>query len=258
MHQSSYHKMRLFIETYGVESGQPGSKLKVLEIGSKRYHDQDAYRDFITDEQFDYTGLDLEAGENVTIVPESVYLWSELEDDTFDICISGQTFEHNPFFWTTMCEISRILKPGGYCCIIAPGSGHVHRYPFDCWRFYPDSWAPLCKIAGLEVVETYFETDRNAPRVSGGASRDSCVIARKPIRTPDETSKIKIRLKEMTKHYTTENTTFEPQPFSRGPCFERYESEIKDAKPVKRGAKAFFRRILGGKPASVFNPRNNL
>ena len=206
----------------------------------------------------DCTELDLEAGENVNIVPDSIYLWTELLDDTFDICISGQTFEHNPYFWTTMCEIARVLKPGGYCCIIAPGAGQVHRYPYDCWRFHPDSWAPLCHIAGLDIVETYFETDRNAPLVLGGAFRDSCVIARKPIRTTDETKAFNQRNREMNQFYSTENTAFQAQPYEIGPCFERYERELSRAKPVQTGMKAMLRRLLGGKPPSVFNPKKNI
>ena len=33
---------------------------------------------------------------------------------------------------------SRVLVPGGLACIIAPGAQGVHRFPVDCWRFYPD------------------------------------------------------------------------------------------------------------------------
>lgn len=258
MHQSSYQKMRIFMEVYGNALQYKGYRPSILEIGSKRHHDQDAYRDFIPDDRYDYTGLDLEAGDNVNIIPDGVYLWTELQDDAFDICISGQTFEHNPYFWTTMCEIARVLKPGGHCCIIAPGAGQVHRYPFDCWRFYPDSWAPLCHIAGLEIVETYFETDRNATLVSGGTFRDSCVIARKPIRTKAETKAFNQRNREMNQYYTTENTAFQPQPFAIGPCFERYQRELSAAKPVETGMKAMFRRFLGGRPPSVFDPKNNI
>src|SRR5262249_11476017 len=52
-------------------------------------------------------------------------------------------------------EIARVLKPGGYCCIIAPSSGYEHRYPVDCWRFYPDGFAALAKHAKLDLVDAY-------------------------------------------------------------------------------------------------------
>ena len=36
-------------------------------------------------------------------------------------------------------ELVRVTKPGGLIYINAPSNGPVHRYPVDCWRFYPDS-----------------------------------------------------------------------------------------------------------------------
>lgn len=35
--------------------------------------------------------------------------------------------------------MARILEPGGTMLVVAPSAGIVHRYPFDCWRYYPDS-----------------------------------------------------------------------------------------------------------------------
>ncbi len=118
---------------------------------------------------------------NAYLVPAHNFLWNEIEDETFDLCISGQTFEHNPFFWVTFSEIARILSPGGVMCIIAPGAGPVHRYPYDCWRFYPDSWRSLCLLSGMVLVEDYFETDETASLVPGGKWRDCALIARKPV-----------------------------------------------------------------------------
>ena len=37
----------------------------------------------------------------------------------------------------------RILKPEGLFYLNAPSAGSVHRYPVDCWRFYPDSGLAL-------------------------------------------------------------------------------------------------------------------
>src|SRR5690606_31277871 len=111
----------------------------------------------------------------------NMFLWREIENESFDFCISGQTFEHNPFFWITFAEIARILKPGGKALIIAPGRGDVHRYPVDCWRFYPDSWQALCGYTGLEMVESLFE-EYDFNHIEEGAEWcDSSVIARKPV-----------------------------------------------------------------------------
>lgn len=181
MHKTSYIKAELFYKNY-IEPAQinANEEIKVLDIGSKVYEGQKSYRDIFVNSDIDYQGLDLESGENVNIVPENIFIWKEIPDESFDYCISGQTFEHNPFFWITFAEIARILKPGGMVLIIAPGRGEVHRYPVDCWRFYPDAWQSLCGYTGLDMVETLFE-DYDFYHVQEGAEWcDSSVIARKP------------------------------------------------------------------------------
>ena len=48
-------------------------------------------------------------------------------------------FEHTEFFWLTLLECLRILKPQGLLYINAPSNGYFHQYPYDYYRFYPDS-----------------------------------------------------------------------------------------------------------------------
>ena len=94
-----------------------------------------------------YVGLYMQAGRNVDNVAKNPVVYSEVEDESFDFIVSGQAFEHNPFFWVSFCEMARILKQGGVMLVIAPSAGRVHRHPFDCWRYYPDLWLALCAIA---------------------------------------------------------------------------------------------------------------
>ena len=111
---------------------------------------------------FEYVGLDLADGPNVDLVPPDPYRWDSLGRESFDLVISGQAFEHNPYFWITAAEIARVLVEGGLTVIIAPSRGPVHRHPFDCWRFSPDSWSVLCQYVGLELLESSSTTDRGA------------------------------------------------------------------------------------------------
>jgi SAM-dependent methyltransferase len=253
MHKSSYLKMQCFFDAYGDTIKALHPEAGILEVGSKAYHGQRSYKALIDPARFAYTGLDLEAGLNVDIVPASGYVWDEIGDDRFSACISGQTFEHNPFFWVTFLEIARVLRPGGLACIIAPGGGHVHRYPYDCWRFYPDSWAALCKLSGLELVETYYEPDHTFSRVSGGNFRDSTVIARKPALEGAALAAFNERLRNLVKPYQDPAaTSFEPVVQTVGPCFSRYE------KAVAADPRGWFRRlryVLAPKSAKrVFAP----
>jgi 2-polyprenyl-3-methyl-5-hydroxy-6-metoxy-1,4-benzoquinol methylase len=87
-------------------------KIKVLDIGS--YDVNGSYRKIFSDSKYEYTGLDMAAGPNVDIVPDSIYDWKEIGDNSYDLVVSGQTFEHIEYPWLTIKEIERVLYPGGY------------------------------------------------------------------------------------------------------------------------------------------------
>jgi SAM-dependent methyltransferase len=128
---------------------------RVLDFGSRDVNGN--YRKLFPEERWEYIGLDQESGKNVDLVIKNPYKWDELENESFDLVISGQALEHCEFFWLTFLEIARVMKHGAICCILAPSSGPEHRYPYDCWRFYPDGMRALCKFSGLTCLEA--ETD---------------------------------------------------------------------------------------------------
>lgn len=149
MHQSSIEKMAAFRDRYlSVRINEP---LRILDLGSQDVNG--SYRPLFSEPLWDYAGLDMAAGNNVDIVLHTPYVWNEVASKSADVVISGQAFEHIQYFWITMLEIARVLKPGGICCILAPSSGPEHRYPMDCWRFYPDGMASLAHFAQMEVIE---------------------------------------------------------------------------------------------------------
>jgi SAM-dependent methyltransferase len=228
--------MRSFLKTYLDKFPHTTGKSRIIEIGSRSYDEQTTYKTLIDESECIHVGLDLSPGLNVDIVAKG-YVWPEIADQSFDVCISGQTFEHNPYFWVTMCEIARILVPGGYACIIAPGGGMVHRYPVDCWRFYPDSWAALCALCGLEPVEVYFEPDDIAVRVSGGEFRDSMVIARKPLEADPAAEARRLKLVEP---FAQGFGSFEPIERREGPCVADYERSV----PKGRGWRSRLANLL--------------
>ena len=129
--------------------------LKVLDVGSQVVEGTRlSYRSiFETLQRSHYTGLAMTSGANVDVVAHDSYKFP-LESNSFDLVISGQVFEHIEFPWLTIREIERVLKPGGVAVIIAPSSGPEHRYPNDCWRFYPDGMRALAKWADLDCLET--------------------------------------------------------------------------------------------------------
>ncbi len=66
---------------------------------------------------------------------------------TWDCVIASSVFEHTPWFWETFVECQRILRPGGIMYVQVPSNGPVHRFPVDCWRFYPDAADALASYA---------------------------------------------------------------------------------------------------------------
>ncbi len=97
------------------------------------------FRTHVQRPNWTYQGIDLNEGPNVDVVLTSPYKFP-MADGHYDVLISGQAFEHVKFFWLTWMEMVRTLKPGGFIFLIAPSRGPEHRFPVDCWRFYPDGY----------------------------------------------------------------------------------------------------------------------
>lgn len=180
MHLSSLDNMKAFRSEF--LQTLENSPLTIIDLGSMDI--AGCYRPVMENPNWRYQGLDLQPGPNVDIVLQRPYAWREIPSRGTDVFISGQAFEHIEFFWITMLEVDRVLKPGGLCCIIAPSGGPEHKYPQDCWRFYPDGFTALARFAGLDplVCRTQWEP----PDYPDGSVdwRDTVFIGRKPRRSP--------------------------------------------------------------------------
>ncbi|WP_298523224.1 class I SAM-dependent methyltransferase [uncultured Methanobrevibacter sp.] len=172
MHPSSYLKMEYFKNAYL----NPDKELKILDIGSFDKSGKYNYGLLMQEEKWTYHGLDLSEGNNVDIVVKDPYNWREIEDESYDVIISGQAFEHIEYFWLTMEQIKRVLKKDGIICIIAPSSGPVHKNPYDCYRFNENGMKSLAKYVDLKVIEAGTNTD-----ISSKPWFDSYLIAKKPV-----------------------------------------------------------------------------
>jgi SAM-dependent methyltransferase len=90
-------------------------------------------RQFFNDSEF--LCMDMESHSSVDIVckPGEPFPFA---DNCFDVILSTSCFEHDPLFWMTFIEMTRVVKPNGIIYINAPSSGYQHNYPGDNWRFY--------------------------------------------------------------------------------------------------------------------------
>ncbi|MEX1301999.1 MAG: methyltransferase domain-containing protein [Desulfotignum sp.] len=171
MHQTSYNKMNDFVQQY-LNKKMP---LSILDLGSQNVNG--SYRPLFEHPGWTYLGVDLEPGPNVDLILADPYDWKDIGSHTMDVVISGQAFEHIKYFWVTMLEISRVLKTGGLCCIIAPSAGYEHRYPVDCWRFYADGFTALAEYAFLDPLKAYTQKQDNG--VEGELWKDTVLVAEK-------------------------------------------------------------------------------
>lgn len=155
MHISSYEHMQRLSSKYL----DPSSKLSIVDIGS--YDVNGSYRTIFNSPAWKYLGVDLAAGPGVDVVLTSPYRLP-IASSSSDLVLSGQAFEHIEYFWQTWLEMLRIAKPGALLFLIAPSRGPEHRYPQDCWRFYPDGYAALAKLGDCELVEVHTDWEPHA------------------------------------------------------------------------------------------------
>ena len=175
MHPSSYKNMEVFAEKY--LEGLRDRNLKIIDIGSRDVNG--TYKPIFQNPNWTYTGADIVNGQNVDLVVKSMYNWWNIKSCLYDVVISGQTFEHIEYFWFTIMEIARILKAGGLCCIVAPSGGEEHRYPVDCWRFYPDGFKSLANYAGLQLIDVYTQWTYNQYADFDPMWKDTVLICKK-------------------------------------------------------------------------------
>jgi len=175
MHQSSYNKMAKFVEKY--LTSKKNENLIIIDIGSMDVNG--SYKALFVNPGWKYIGIDTNTGRNVDIVIRDPYSWKNFHSDYADIIISGQSFEHIEYIWLTIKEISRVLKPQGLACIIAPSSGPEHKYPTDCWRIFPDGFKALANYSGMEIVEIFTQWNDENYSDNSNIWHDSVLICRK-------------------------------------------------------------------------------
>lgn len=188
MHHSAHAHMQLCVETYMPRD----RRYRVVDLGSRSVRKQKlTHRQLLSEHDCEIVGVDIRDGRNVDVVMEKPYR-IPLPSNNADILMSGQVFEHVPFFWATMLEIARILKPGGHAFVTAPSRGHVHD-SHDCWRYYPDGMRAMAAFARLELREAHTDFppansegrhDHAAISGSGSYWGDSVGVFRKPLRYP--------------------------------------------------------------------------
>lgn len=129
-----YQKCFEFIRTLQPET------LSVLEVsGGNQWRSQ---LDFGSYHATEYPGFDI---------------CSETLDQTFDLIIADQIFEHLEWPVAAAKNVYEMLNPGGYFVISAPFMIRVHASPIDCSRWTELGMKRMLQKAGFD--ETLVQTD---------------------------------------------------------------------------------------------------
>lgn len=122
---------------------------KVLEVGSLNING--TVRDFFTN--CDYTGIDVGAGAGVdTVCAGQTY---DAPANSFDVVLSAECFEHNPYWEQTFANMYRMLKPYGLLLLTCATTG---RPEHGTTRTTPKD-SPLTIGAGWEYYRNLTEKD---------------------------------------------------------------------------------------------------
>jgi len=131
---------------------------RVLEIGPDK--SPSSFNDQLVDKPHTWHTLDLSDAvylSQYTYVASDLYKYA-IEDNAYDVILSGQVIEHVAAPWTWLTELKRIVKPGGHIVIISPTSWPYHEAPIDCWRIYPEGMKELARLVGLNIVSMHWES----------------------------------------------------------------------------------------------------
>ena len=236
MHPSALRNADRFFKTYAPY--REGPLVRAVDIGSQ---DVNGSLRQVCPPGVEYVGVDFVEGKGVDVVIDDPYVMP-FENDSFDFVISSSCFEHSEMFWLLFLELLRITKPDGVIYINAPSNAAFHRYPVDCWRFYPDSGNALVtwgKRSGYRchLLESYISDQGNDGRVNDFVAaiiKDGDLAARYPDRITRTCTEFRNGLNDLD------------------PGVLRYEPETEDhrnllrnqLKAIRKQAKAGFKRML--------------
>ena len=123
--------------------------IKVLDIGSLDINGSNRY----LFEECDYLGIDVGEGKGVDIVC-SGHLY-DAPDESFDVTISCECFEHNPWWKETFTNMHRMTKPNGLVIVTCATKG---RGEHGTTRTSPND-SPLTVGQGWEYYKNLYEQD---------------------------------------------------------------------------------------------------
>lgn len=109
-------------------------------------------------------------GGDVEVVILDITNCPELPDESYDVIVSVDVFEHVKEPWKAAAEIKRLLRPGGLVYTSTVFAWRYHPVPVDFWRYTPDALEFL--FEGLETIDVGFDTTERRRDLRGKGKAD--------------------------------------------------------------------------------------
>jgi SAM-dependent methyltransferase len=145
---------------------------RVMELGTRVQTGQKkTRRSHWVPQAMEYIGVDYLEGDDVDIVADVHRLSETFSDESFDIIISGSTFEHFKYPHLAAHEMLKVLEIGGALYLQTHQSFPLHGSPHDYFRFSREALRSLFgTMMGFEIRDAQHEY---ASQVVSGKDKDA-------------------------------------------------------------------------------------
>lgn len=140
-----------FIKTIAADTPN-GAMVLDAGAGPCRYRNLFNHCEYRSQDFAKYQGSDHRYGEldhvcDIVNIPEA--------DETFDVILCAEVFEHLPRPDDAVRELSRLLKPGGMLVVTAPQGAGIHMPPYHFYGGFCPSWyrhfLPMYGLTSISV-----------------------------------------------------------------------------------------------------------
>jgi len=190
MHKSALINASLFFNAYV----NADDKRTVVDIGAQNVNG--SIKD-VTPKNLNYIGVDFVEAKGVDVILTDPYSLP-FDNESIDIIVCSSCFEHSEMFWVLFLEMMRILKPDGLLYLNVPSNGLFHRYPVDCWRFYPDSGEALVNWGRRNNLKPLLLESYTSEKIDGVWNDFVAVF----LKNESNVSKFPIRILDKLSHYS--------------------------------------------------------
>lgn len=154
----SHYEQQEFIQSVKKKYPKYFYSRKVLEVGSLDING--SVRDFFA--HCDYTGIDVAPGKNVDIVCQGQEL--NHSDNSYDVVISCECFEHNPYWVETFKNMYRMTAKNGLIIMTCATTGRVEHgtsktRPVDSPLTVQIGWGDYYKNLTEQDIREHFNLD---------------------------------------------------------------------------------------------------